>query len=270
VTVKNRHGNVIKGTVYQIALHECDDELINDEIKPAFEKLPNGLEEMEAQRQAWLPEGWLEAEAEACRAALAAIDNVFTAFKNASNPNDVTELPDYPYTITITNQDANTALDVFRKAVDALYEARDKVITSGRDPSIRLLEHVLDQYIKNYDVLGGFNTPRNNALLRKVFGYCQRPAPINLMQAFAQGPYYIVENKEKLKRTLEYRNWEGHFILPLDSDLAFRLGCEYFVAGGRHARRAARTGLLFAGLQNFLSVKNSSSSTVLRYAILEK
>src|SRR5579872_2680474 len=52
--VKNRHGMVIEGTVYQIALHEGDNELIDDVIKPAFEKLNinKGLDTMEAQREA--------------------------------------------------------------------------------------------------------------------------------------------------------------------------------------------------------------------------
>src|SRR5437016_2821127 len=57
VTVKNRHGMAIKGTVYQIALHEGDNELIDDVIKPTFERLHRGLETMEGQRQEWLPEG---------------------------------------------------------------------------------------------------------------------------------------------------------------------------------------------------------------------
>ena len=240
VTVKNRHGMVIKGTVYQIALHEGDDELIDDVIKPAFERFHNGLETMEAQRKAWLPDGWMEAEERACASALIAIDNVFAAFKNAANPKDVTELPNYPYTITIHNQQVNIALDAFRNAIDVLYKPTDKVIESGRDPIIRLLERVMNRYEENYDALGGYNTPRNNALMRKVFGYCERSAPINFMQAFAQGIYYILENKEKLTRSFEYRYWAGNFILPLDSDLQFRLGYEYFArAGGGGAGRSA-------------------------------
>lgn len=51
VTVMNRHGQVIQGTPYQIALHECDDELVADVIKPAFERLRNGLEMMETRER---------------------------------------------------------------------------------------------------------------------------------------------------------------------------------------------------------------------------
>jgi hypothetical protein len=141
VTIKNRHGMPIKGTVYQIALHECDNELIDDVIKPAFEKFHHGLDTMEAQRKAWLANGWMEAEKRAYASAMTVIDNVFTAFKNVSNPNDVTELQQPPYTITINNQAVNKALDAFRKAIDALYKPTDKVIESGRDPIIRLIEH---------------------------------------------------------------------------------------------------------------------------------
>lgn len=232
VTVMNRHGMAIKGTVYQIELHEGDDELIDDEIKPVFEKLPDGLETMEEQRKAWLPECWIEAEEKTCYAACKAIDDVFTAFKNASNPDDVTELLQYPYTntITINHQGANDALEAFRKVIDALYEQTDKVIVSGRDPSIRLIERIIDRYKENYDEFGGDNSPRNNAIMRAVFGYSQRPGPINFMQAFARG-ITLVKNKEKLIRSFEYRYWKNHFILPLDSDPHFRLGYEYFAAG---------------------------------------
>ena len=38
VTVKNRHGTEIKGTVHQITLHEDDNELIDDVIKSAFKR----------------------------------------------------------------------------------------------------------------------------------------------------------------------------------------------------------------------------------------
>jgi hypothetical protein len=239
ITVKNRHDMAIRGMVYQIALHEGDNELIEDVIKPAFMRLHNDLETMEAQRQEWLPEDWMEEEKRACASALTAIDEVFTAFKNASNPDDVTELPQYPYTITINNQEVIEALDAFRKAIDALYKSTDKVITSGRDPIIRLLERVINLYEENYNAFGGYSTPRNNALMRQVFGYCQRPAPINFMQAFAQGIYYIVKNKKKLTRSFEYHNWKEHLILPLDSDPLSRLGYEYYGgSGGDRARLA--------------------------------
>ena len=253
VIVKNRHGKVINGTVYQVALHECDDELINDVIKPAFEKLHNGLDTMETQRNAWLREGWLEAEERACASAFEAIDNLFTAFKNASNPNDVTESPQRPLTITINHQGVKEALETFWKAIDALYTPTDEVIDRGRDQSIRLLERIIDQCKENYDALGGFNTPRNNASLRKGIGYVQRFSPINIMQAFAQGPHFIVEQKEKLTRSLEYRNWSKHFILPLDSDPVFRLGSEYFVAGVPLNRWTPACGDFQLGwpLQNF-------------------
>ena len=260
--VKNRHGKVINGTVYQVALHECDDELINDVIKPAFEKLHNGLDTMETQRNAWLREGWLEAEEKACALALTAIDNLFTAFKNASNPNDVTELPQHPFTITINHQGTKAALETYQKAIDALYAPTNEVITSGRDPSIRLQMRIMDRYEENYNALGGYNTPRNNAALRKSFGYAQQFAPINFMQAFAQGPYYIVEKKEKLTRSFEYRNWRGHFILPLGSDPLFRLGHEYF------ARGIAGPARLDVGV-HFKTFCQSKTAAILRSYVMQ-
>lgn len=231
--IKNRHGQVIHGTVYQIALHECDDELINDEIKPAFERLPNGLEKMEAQHQAWLPEGWMEAEEEICASVLAAIDNLFATFRNASNRNDVIELGNYPLTkITINHQGAQEALRTYSKAIDALYMPTNEVIDRGLDPSIRLLKRIIDQYEENFNALGGFNQPRNNALLRKCFGYGQRFAPINLMQVFAQGPYCLIKKKERLTRVFKWRTGNVKPILPLDSDPEFRLGHDYCANGG--------------------------------------
>src|SRR3990167_5523777 len=256
VTVKNRHNMPIKGTVYQVALHEGDDELISDVIKPAFERLHHGLETMETQRQAWLPEGWMEAEEKTCVRASDAIDHVFAAFKNASNPNDVTELPNYPHTITIHNQQVNIALEAFRNAIDLLYKPTDKVIESGRDPIIRLLEQVMNRYEKNYNALSGFNTPRNNALMRMVFGYCQRFAPINFMQAFADGIFYIVEINEELTRSFKYCNWKDHSILPLDSDPLFRLGYEYF-AGTRGGCWVTCFNAL--GLQDFCQSKTAAA-----------
>jgi hypothetical protein len=269
VTVKNRHGMTIKGTVFQIALHECDNELIADVIKPAFEKLHHGIDTMEAQRKAWFPEGWLESEEKASADALTAIDNTFIEFKKASNPQEVTESPQHPYTITINHQGASEALNIFRQAIDALYGPTDKVIQSGRDPSTCLFQRVINRYEENFKDLGDFNTPRNNALMRSVYGYCQRFAPINFMQAFAQGIYYIVANRKKLTRTLEFSNWSGHSILPVDSDANFRLGFEYFGWSlGWGGRDGVSVGLGAGGLlQNFFSIKNSSSSTDLRYAM---
>lgn len=228
VIVKNRHGMKMKGTVYQVALHEGDNELIDDVIKDAFKKLQDGEKTMEAQRQKWFPDSGLEAEERACANACEAIDNLFAAFKNATHPDDVTKSAESPYTITINHQGVKEALEAYREAIDALYKPTNKVIENGRDPIIRLLDRVMDRYEENYNQLGGFNSPRNNALMQMGFGYCQRPAPINFMQTFAQGSYYIAGKNEKLSRTFEYQNWAGHFILPLDSDPLNRLGYEYF------------------------------------------
>lgn len=254
MTVTNRHGQVIKGTVHHLALHEGDDELI-DVMKPAFARLQEGSKTMEAQRQAWLCEGWMEAEEKACASACEAIDKVFIAFNNASDPNDVTELPQYPFTITINHQGANEALETFRKAIDALYTPTNEVIISGRDPSIRLLERVITQYVENYSAFGEYNTPRNNAMMRQVFAYVLRYAPVNFMQAFAQGFFDVAMKKEKLTRSLEYSEWPEHFILPVDSDPLLRLGYEYFTSGVIAV--AFDAGCVMDGtIKKFLSDKN--------------
>lgn len=120
-------------------------------------------------------------------------------------------------------------------------DAAECAIYPGHDPSVRLLERVIDRYKENFDAFGQYDTPRNNALMRSVFGYCQRSAPINFMQAFAQGIYYIIENKEKLTRSFDYRNWHGRVMFPLDSYPNYRLGYEYF-AWARPASCSVRSG----------------------------
>ena len=244
-TVENRHHMPIRGTAYQIALHESDNELIDDVIEPAFKRLNDGLKTMKVQRQAWLPEDWLEAETIACIDALAAIDQVFATFKTASRPDDVTQANTRLWPITIHNQEANLVLETFRKTIDTLYQVTDKEITGGRDPIVRLLEYFIDQYNENYQTLDGDNSPRNNALMRLCYGYLQRYAPINFMQAFAMGIYYIVEGKKTLTRSLEYNACEDHFILPLDSDVTDRLGFDHYASGQRNMST------------NFQMVKNS-------------
>lgn len=152
-------------------------------------------------------------------------------------------------------------MEAARSAIDALYQPTDKVITGGRDPIIRIIEYFIDQYIKNYDALGGDNSPRNNALMRSLYGYFQRFAPINFMQAFAQGIYYIVRDKQPLIRSFEYSNWPGHAILPLDSDPLFRLGNEYFAGAGRRWGDAWLLGLAAGVLQNFFQSKTAALQT---------
>src|SRR5690606_22348423 len=105
---------------------------------------------------------------------MTAIDNLFAAFKEASHPNDVTELRQSPWTITIHHQEASLALEASRKAIDTLYQVTDKVATSGRDPMVRLLEYFIDRYTENFEALGGYDSPRNNALMRSDYGYKQR------------------------------------------------------------------------------------------------
>lgn len=145
---------------------------------------------------------------------------------------ELPQQPYTPYTITINNQAANKALEVLREAIDVLYQPTGKVITRGRDLSTRLLERIIDQFIENYYELGGDHAPRNNAIMRFGYGYGQRFAPINFMQAFVQGIFTIVEYKEKLIRSFEYCNWKGHFILPHESNSLFRLGYEHWAARG--------------------------------------
>lgn len=262
MTVTNRFGKKIKGSVYQIALHEGDNELIDDVITPAFRRLYNGSATMEAQKNAWLPKGWMEAEEKTCEIAFKAIDNVFTAFKNATSPNDVIVSPHSPYTVTINKQEASDALDAFRKAINTLYAPTVKVIESGCDPIIRLMERIVDRYKEKYEALGGYNAPRNLAVLRSVFGFSQRTGPINFMQAFAMGVHYLVEKKIKVIRSFVYPNWKEHFILPVDEDPNDRLGYEHYAAGwkgGGPGRGAGWLGIRALDVfQNFFSIKNSS------------
>lgn len=72
---------------------------------------------------------------------------------------------------------------------------------------------------------------------RQIIGFIQRFLPANLAQAFAQGIYYIVEDKETLNRSFNFRHDPGHSFFPL-SDSVTGLGFNYacavrgFVWGG--------------------------------------
>ena len=117
---------------------------------------------------------------------------------------------------------------------------------------------------------GCWNSAKNMLFWRQVIGYIQRFLPACYAQAFSQGLYYIVENGEKLRRSLEFRYDPGVFIFPLDADPHFRLGYEYGCAtlGADLRARAcggswpARAGLFrslcqtkTAGLQNLCSTQ---------------
>ena len=98
---------------------------------------------------------------------------------------------------------------------------------------IKALE-LYDQQFENWD------WPKRDLFWRQVIGFTQRFLPANIAQDFAQGLNYRVEEKEKSRRSFNFR-FGGGSIYPLIFDSLSGLGFDYAVLerGGRTWWRAA-------------------------------
>jgi hypothetical protein len=127
----------------------------------------------------------------------------------------------------------------------AIYQFRNYleprgVISIGKQFNVGLLEEAFKLYDRKYELFGNrWDSAKNMLFWQKVIGYIQRFLPASYAQAFAQGIYYIVENGEKLKRSLEFRHDKNIFFFPLDSDPHSRLGFDW---GGRGMSQARMGG----------------------------
>jgi hypothetical protein len=131
----------------------------------------------------------------------------------------------------------------------AIYQFRNYleprgVISIGKQFNVGLLEEAFKLYDREYELFGNrWDSAKNMLFWQKVIGYIQRFLPASYAQAFAQGIYYIVENGEKLKRSLEFRHDKNIFFFPLDSDPRSRLGFDW----GRGPAWPARRGVGWRG-----------------------
>jgi hypothetical protein len=106
------------------------------------------------------------------------------------------------------------------------------IISTGKQLNVGLLDEAFKLYDRKYKLFGNrWDSAKNMLFWQKVIGYIQRFLPACYAQAFAQGIYYIVQDGEELKRSLEFQHDKNIFFYPLDSLPRSRLGYDY-VAGG--------------------------------------
>jgi hypothetical protein len=198
-----------------------------------------------------LPENDAAEQAEKNRQDLVALNTIVEAI--AAIPDDQPE-DNWP------GEACETALDTFRD-----YLEPKGVITTGSHFNVNMLVEAFRLYDENFDRFDNGNdwdSPKNKLFWQKVIGYIQRFLPACYAQAFCQGIYYIVEGREKLNRSLEFRYDKGIFFFPLDADPRFRLGYDY-TAGTLATRGTSRgrwAGAWQGGalLQNLCQAKTSS------------
>jgi hypothetical protein len=129
-----------------------------------------------------------------------------------------------------------------------------------------LLVEAFKMYEEKYNDFGGWDSRKNNLFWRKVIGFIERYLPSCDAEAFCQGTYYIVEDGEKLKRSLKFR-YDNDLFFPLDSNPAFRLGNDYGVARSGGSLWLARLGLAgFGGVDYYKLYVEQKLQTCRTYA----
>ena len=227
---EKRYTVKVEGTALSLALGACDvntgkDKKGNDKndgmaemIASYFSKLNDGETEKANQIQAQFPEGWEEKEAERNKKDIAALHKVVNAIAESKNDDD---------------KALNDALDEFREHL------RPKaVIMTGMHFNPQLLIEAFKLYVEKYNAFGEYNSRMNNLFWREVIGGIQRFLPACDAQAFCQSLYDLVKDREKLNRSLKFRENTDVTFYPLDSDLRFRLGFNFAAAGGVVASQA--------------------------------
>jgi hypothetical protein len=157
----------------------------------------------------------------------------------------------------------------------AIYQFRNYleprgIISIGKQFNSGLLDEAYKLFLENFVRFGNrWDTAKNMLFWQKVFGYIQRFLPASYAQAFAQGIYYIVENGEKLKRSLEFRHDKNIFFFPLDSDPRSRLGFDWAgrpFAGGRRLFGGAvwGSGAMSCYYSNLCQAKTTSLQRIMQ------
>jgi hypothetical protein len=244
--VKDYSGRKIFGTALQLALGAEDVRYHEDEIcmvemlTPYIKSLPDGEKLMAAQIAEQFPEGYEEQEQQRIRADEAALIKVLDAIGRSNN-----------------DAECEPALQEFDN-----YLKPKGIIRTGKHFNEKLQEMAYELYDKRYDEFGGSWDSRKNLLTwRRVNGRIQRNYTACLAQAASQGLYYIVDEGEKLQRTLELRNNRGVRFYPLDLNPASRLGFDYAIAelgAGWRGMARLRARRRAAGFQNLVEQKTRS------------
>ena len=240
--VEDYSGRTIEGTAFQLALGAEDVEML--------EMMVPYLDEDEKHRQyeAQFPPEKEKAEQQCQKRDLAALQTVFKAIGASNN-----------------DKDAEKALVEFRN-----YLKPGGVIKTGKHFNAQLLLKAFELYDQHYEAFGNtWKSRKNQTAWRKVVGYIQRFLPACYAQAFCQGIYYIVKNREKLHRSLEFRYDKGILFYPLDSDSSSRLGFDH-ACHGRTRVRPGGFGRPFGCLGVFFRKLCQAKAEELRMFVRQK
>jgi hypothetical protein len=139
--------------------------------------------------------------------------------------------------------------DVFDfELLKALYQFRHHLEpkeeqTFGKHFNHQLLADISQSYDDNYVRFGNrWDSPKNKFCWQKRFGWAERGVPACDAQVIAQGPWSILENGEKSRRSLKFTYGGGSYY-PLTSDPTWEVGYNCGAcAAGRGLRGWATAG----------------------------
>jgi hypothetical protein len=261
----------VRGTAFRLALG-AEDAKYHPEETGMVDMIAYYLDtyypgEKQKQYKAQFPADDEKHERERNEWDIAALNTVVVAIDGASD--DVCELvlnPDEK-AIPADNEEAQqllAALNAFR----AHLSPKDKrPIRTGKHFNMQLLIEALELYDNEarYNARGGFDSSKNNLLLRKVIGYIERFVSACDGYTLAQGPYYIVEENEKLKRTFEFPYDRSKKFYPLDLEAGSRLGIDITAGpGGACVEVAAGADGFAPGLRKLCQGKTATMQRIMQ------
>jgi len=156
--------------------------------------------------------------------------------------------------------------DVFDfELLKALYQFRNHLEpkeeqTFGKHYNHQLLADVAQSYDDNYVRFGNhWNSPKNKFCWQKRLGWVERGVPACDAQVIAQGPWAVLENGEKSRRSLEFTYGGGSYY-PLAADPNWEIGYSNAAGSLGNWRSAACGGSLGSTvLSKLMSSKNTSA-----------
>lgn len=189
-------------TPFQAALCHGDVEMCEMIKKEFFSQLNEGQAEMEKQFNAVFPNG-IEAHVKMQQDNVFDFNEILQAIIHAPE-NEVTAALDKAFD---NNLPLHQALEKFRKAFT------EKSLSEIVFNPYHLLK-AFETYNAEFDNLG--NWDKRDLFWRQVIGFVQRYLPACMLQAFAQGICGIVEEKEPLRRSFQFK-LHDESILPANA-----------------------------------------------------
>jgi hypothetical protein len=211
------------------------EENMAEMIQRHLSALEDGEALIKEQITEQFPEGWEQKEKEREQRDKDALHEVISAIANSN-----------------TDKDCASALQKFRYYLEYM---KNEVIKTGKHFNHQLLVEAFKMYGEKYNDFGGLDSRKNNLFWREVIGFIERYLPSCDEQAFCQHTYYIVEDGEKLKRSLKFRV-DSDLFFPLDFNPTFRWGNDYLM--GRWLEVAAVGGWGRGRLQTLCQAKTSN------------